>query len=142
MIIVLQRSQKTRILHKSWNLQRSLQRSVYKNSYILFLFVKWRATERPIFNLSYLIMISNNLNFNYFFIFPLLAAISVTAREIITAGFPKKTNSLHIVFTSSLIVTIIAGLITIFTYTPINTEYINIILITSLFVTIANIFLY
>ena len=84
----------------------------------------------------------NNLNFNYFFIFPLLAAISVTAREIITAGFPKKTNSLHVVFTSSLIVTIIAGLITIFTYTPINTEYINIILITSLFVTIANIFLY
>ena len=83
-----------------------------------------------------------NLNFNYFFIFPLLAAITVTFREIITAGFSKKTHSLHIVFTSSLVVTIFTGFITIFTYTPINIEYLYLILMASLFVTIANIFLY
>ena len=33
---------------KNWNMQRSLQRSFFKKSYILLLFVKWRATERPI----------------------------------------------------------------------------------------------
>ena len=80
-------------------------------------------------------------NFNYFFIFPLLAAITVTFREIITAGFQKNVNSIHIVFTSSLVVTIVTGIITIFTYTPINSEYLITIFLTSLFVTIANIFL-
>ena len=90
----------------------------------------------------FIIINPTNLSINYFFIFPLLAAITVTFREIITAGFPKNTHSLHIVFTSSLVVTIVSGLITIFTYTPINIEYLDFILITSLFVTIANIFLY
>ena len=90
-------------------------------------------------------MLYGDLQFFDIIIFAAIAAFIIyRLRSVLgkRTGFQKKTNSLHIVFTSSLIVTIIAGLITIFTYTPINTEYINIILITSLFVTIANIFLY
>ncbi len=51
----------------------------------------------------------NNLKFGFAFIYPLIAAIFITQRDIITRKFLNQYDSLQIVFITSLSVTVFFG---------------------------------
>ena len=47
-----------------------------------------------------------NMNFNFLFIFPIIAAIFLTIRDIATKGIATKNNSFEIIFVTSILITI------------------------------------
>jgi len=55
-----------------------------------------------------------NMNFNFLFIFPIIAAIFLTIRDIATKGIATKNNSFEIIFVTSILMTIFSGIGSIF----------------------------
>ena len=47
-----------------------------------------------------------NMNFNFLFIFPIIAAIFLTVRDIATKGIARKNNSFDIIFITSILMKI------------------------------------
>ena len=47
------------------------------------------------------------MNFNFLFIFPIIAAIFLTIRDIATKGIATKNNSFDIIFITSILMTVI-----------------------------------
>ena len=47
-----------------------------------------------------------NMSFNFLFIFPIIAAIFLTIRDIATKGIVTKNNSFEIIFVTSILITI------------------------------------
>ena len=68
-----------------------------------------------------------NLKFGYYFILPIMAAIFLTLRDVVTKGFAISDNGLEIIFVTSLLVTIFFGAIAIFF--PQYTNYDNLLYI-------------
>ena len=70
----------------------------------------------------------SNLKFGFIFILPILSAIFLTMRDVVTKGYKDTTNSLEIIFITSLLVAISFGITSIFF--PISLNFENIIYIT------------
>ena len=62
-----------------------------------------------------------NLIFGFIFILPILSAIFLTMRDVITKSYKDTSNSLELIFITSLLVTISFGIVSIFF--PININY-------------------
>ena len=82
----------------------------------------------------------NNLEFGIVFILPILAAIFLTMRDVITKGYKDKSNSLEIILITSLLVTISFGIVSIFFPIYIKFESIFYLFVASIFLTLAYLF--
>ena len=81
-----------------------------------------------------------NMNFNFLFIFPIIAAIFLTIRDIATKGIATKNNSFEIIFVTSILITIFSGTGSIFFEFTFKFEYLPNLLISSIFLIIAYVF--
>ena len=75
-----------------------------------------------------------NMNFNYLFILPIIAAIFLTIRDIATKPLATKSNSFEIIFVTSLLITIFTGLLSIFFGFQVTYEQSLHLIISSIFV--------
>ncbi len=81
-----------------------------------------------------------NINFNFLFLFPIIAAIFLTIRDIKTKGIATKTNSFEIIFITSVLMTLFSGIGSLFFEFTFKIEYLSNLLIASMFLTVAYIF--
>ena len=81
-----------------------------------------------------------NINFNFLFLFPIIAAVFLTIRDITTKGIATKTNSFEIIFITSLLMTIFSGIGSLFFEFTFKIEYLSNLFISSIFLTVAYIF--
>jgi len=81
-----------------------------------------------------------NLKFGYIFILPIMSAIFLTFRDVLTKGFKDSSSSLEIIFITSILVTIVFGALSIFYPIYVTYENISLIIISSIFLTIAYLF--
>lgn len=78
-----------------------------------------------------------HLKFGYIFILPISAAIFLTIKDVITKNYKDSSNSLEIIFITSLLVTIGFGLISLFFPTTLDFKTLLIISTSSIFLTFA-----
>ena len=76
------------------------------------------------------------LKFGFAFIYPLIAAIFITQRDIITRKFLNQFDSLQIVFITSFSITVFFGFGMFLNYKPINLEIFIYIFLSAIFVTL------
>ena len=81
-----------------------------------------------------------NVSFNVLYIFPIIAAIFLTIRDIATKGIATKTNSFEIIFITSILMTLFSGIGSLFFEFTFKIEYLPNLLISSILITIAYIF--
>ena len=81
-----------------------------------------------------------NFNFNLLFIFPIIAAVFLTIRDVATKGIVTKSNSFEIIFITSILMTIFSGIGSIFFEFTFKIEYLPNLFISSMFLTAAYIF--
>ena len=81
-----------------------------------------------------------NISFNYLYIFPIIAAVFLTIRDIATKGIATKTNSFEIIFITSVLMTLFSGIGSLFFEFTFKFEYLPNLFISSIFLTIAYIF--
>ena len=81
-----------------------------------------------------------NISFNFLYIFPIIAAIFLTIRDIATKGIATKTNSFEIIFITSILMTLFSGIGSLFFEFTFKIEYLPNLFISSIFLTIAYIF--
>ena len=81
-----------------------------------------------------------NVDFNFLFIFPIIAAIFLTIRDITTKGIATKSNSFEIIFITSVLMTLFSGIGSLFFDFTFKIEYLSNLFISSLFLTIAYVF--
>ena len=81
-----------------------------------------------------------NISFNFLYIFPIIAAIFLTIRDIATKGIATKTNSFEIIFITSILMTLFSGIGSIFFEFTFKIKYLPNLFISSVFLTIAYIF--
>ena len=75
-----------------------------------------------------------NIDFNYLFILPIISAIFLTIRDIATKSFATKTNNVEITFVTALLITIFAGIGSLFFGYHITANQLPHLLISSIFV--------
>jgi len=81
-----------------------------------------------------------NINFNFLFLFPIIAAVFLTIRDIKTKGIATKTNSFEIIFITSVLMTLFSGIGSLFFEFTFKIEHLSNLLIASIFLTVAYIF--
>ena len=81
-----------------------------------------------------------DLKFDYFFILPILSAVFLTVRDLVTKGYKDKSKSLEIIFVTSFLVTISFGIVACFYETNLSLEVLLYIIISSVTLTIAYFF--
>lgn len=75
-----------------------------------------------------------NLNFNFLFLLPIISAIFLTIRDIATKTLATKSNNVEITFITALLITIFAGLASLFFGYHVTIDETPHILISSIFV--------
>ena len=100
---------------------------------------RWSAV---IFGFIGVIFVINpqNINFNFLFIFPIIAAVFLTIRDIATKGIATKTNSFEIIFITSVLMTLSSGIGSLFFEFTFRIEYLPNLFTSSIFLTVAYIF--
>ena len=100
---------------------------------------RWSAV---IFGFIGVIFVINpqNINFNFLFIFPIIAAVFLTIRDIATKGIATKTNSFEIIFITSVLMTLFSGIGSLFFDFTFRIEYLPNLFTSSIFLTVAYIF--
>ena len=81
-----------------------------------------------------------NINFNFLYIFPIIAAIFLTIRDIATKGIATKSNSFEIIFITSVLMTLFSGIGSLFFEFTFKIEYLPNLFTSSIFLTVAYIF--
>ena len=77
-----------------------------------------------------------DINFSFLFIFPIIAAIFLTIRDIATKKIITKSNNFEIIFITSILVTIFSGFISVFIDFEITINQLPYLLISAFFLTI------
>ena len=100
---------------------------------------RWSAV---IFGFIGVIFVINpqNINFNFLFIFPIIAAVFLTIRDIATKDIATKKNSFEIIFITSVLITLFSGIGSLFFEFTFRIEYLPNLFISSIFLTAAYIF--
>jgi len=81
-----------------------------------------------------------DLKFGYIVILPLLTAIFLTLRDVVTRGYKKTSNSLEIIFITSLFVTVSFGAVSFFFPSYISYDSLIYIFVSSIALTLAYLF--
>ena len=81
-----------------------------------------------------------DINFNYLFVLPILAAIFLTIRDILTKNIVTKKNSFEIILVTSILMTLFSGISSIYFGFNIQLNQILNILFSSIFLTFAYLF--
>ncbi len=76
----------------------------------------------------------HNLDFNYLFLLPIISAIFLTIRDISTKNLATKSNNVEITFVTAFLITIFAGLASLFFGYHVTIDETPHILISSIFV--------
>ena len=111
-----------------------------------FLFLKEKVGIRRwsavIFGFIGVIFVINpqNINFNFLYIFPIIAAVFLTIRDIATKGIATKKNSFEIIFITSVLITLFSGIGSLFFEFTFSIKYLPNLFISSIFLTAAYIF--
>ena len=100
---------------------------------------RWSAV---IFGFIGVIFVINpqNINFNFLYIFPIIAAVFLTIRDIATKDIANKKNSFEIIFITSVLITLFSGIGSLFFEFTFRIEYLPNLFISSIFLTAAYIF--
>ena len=80
------------------------------------------------------------INFNYLFILPILAAIFLTIRDILTKNIVNKKNSFEIILVTSILMTLFSGICSIYFGFNIQLNQILNIFFSSIFLTFGYLF--
>ena len=81
-----------------------------------------------------------DINFNYLFVFPILAAIFLTIRDIFTKNIITKKNSFEIILVTSILMTLFSGICSIYFGFNIQLNQIVNIFFSSIFLTFGYLF--
>ena len=81
-----------------------------------------------------------DMHFNFLYIFPIIAAIFLTIRDIATKGMATKSNSFEIIFITSFLMTLFSGIGSLFFEFTFKIEYLPNLFTSSIFLTIAYVF--
>tara|TARA_B100000795_G_scaffold241341_1_gene204041 strand:+ start:314 stop:1207 length:894 start_codon:yes stop_codon:yes gene_type:complete len=104
--------------------------------------VRWRRWSAVLLGFIGVVVVINpgKLEFGYYFIFPILAAIMLSIRDMYTKNFKKNYHSLQIAFMTCFVVTIIFGLFSIYKFYDFSLEDIFILFISAFFLALGYIF--
>ena len=104
--------------------------------------VRWRRWSAVILGFAGVVVVVNpaDLKYGYYFIFPLLAAILLTFRDIYTKNIKGNFHSLQIAFITCLIVTIFFGILCIYKFYNFNSEEYLIMFVSSFFLSLGYVF--
>jgi len=104
--------------------------------------VRWRRWSAVILGFIGVVVVINpgKLEFGYYFIFPILAAIMLSIRDMYTKNFKKNYHSLQIAFMTCFVVTIIFGLLSIYRFYEFTLGDIFILFISAFFLAVGYIF--
>ena len=72
---------------------------------------------------SIIVINPQNMNFNFLYIFPIIAAIFLTIRDIKTKNIANENNSFDIIFITSLLMTVFSGFGSLFSEFTFKLEY-------------------
>jgi drug/metabolite transporter (DMT)-like permease len=98
--------------------------------------VGWRRWTAVLFGFLGVIIIIHpqHLQFGYAFIFPLVSAIFIAKRDTITRKMLNKFDSLHVIFITSIFITVFFGFGMFFYYQPINFYTLQFIFLSSILI--------
>ena len=104
--------------------------------------VRWRRWSAVILGFIGVVVVINpgKLEFGYYFIFPILAAIMLSIRDMYTKNFKRNYHSLQIAFMTCFVVTIIFGIFSIYKFYDFSLKDIFILFISAFFLALGYIF--
>jgi len=104
--------------------------------------VRWRRWSAVLLGFIGVVIVINpgNLESSYYFIFPVIAAIMLSIRDMYTKNFKKDYSSLQIAFITCFVVTILFGLLSIYKIYYFNLMDIFILFVAAFFLALGYIF--
>ena len=104
--------------------------------------VRWRRWSAVLLGFIGVVIVINpgKLESSYYFIFPIVAAILLSIRDMYTKKFKKKYTSLQIAFMTCFIVTALFGLLSIYKFYDLSLMDISILFIAAFFLALGYIF--
>jgi len=104
--------------------------------------VRWRRWSAVLLGFIGVIVVINpgKLEFGYYFVFPILAAIMLSLRDMFTKNFKRNYHSLQIAFMTCFVVTIIFGILSVYKFYVFNSKDIFFLLIAAFFLALGYIF--
>ena len=104
--------------------------------------VRWRRWSAVLLGFVGVAVVINpgKLEFGYYFIFPILAAIMLSIRDLYTKNFKQDYHSLQIAFMTCFVVTIFFGLLSIYKFYDFSLKDILILFISAFFLALGYIF--
>ena len=104
--------------------------------------VRWRRWSAVLLGFVGVVVVINpgQLESSYYFIFPIIAAIMLSIRDLYTKNFKKDYHSLQIAFMTCFVVTILFGLLSIYKFYDFNLMDIFILFIAAFFLALGYIF--
>ncbi|MDA8932768.1 DMT family transporter [Candidatus Pelagibacter ubique] len=104
--------------------------------------VRWRRWSAVILGFIGVVVVVNpgKLEFGYYFIFPILAAIMLSIRDMYTKNFKKDYHSLQTAFMTCFVVTIFFGILSIYKFYDFTLKDIFILFISAFFLAMGYIF--
>ena len=104
--------------------------------------VRWKRWTAVIIGFTGVVIVINpgELKFGYYFIFPLLSALFLSIRDLVTRNIQTEHNSLQIAFITCLVVTIFFGVLSIYKFYSFSLEQSIILIISAFFLSFGYIF--
>ena len=104
--------------------------------------VRWRRWSAVLIGFVGVLIVINpgTLEFGYYFIFPILAAIMLSIRDMYTKNFKKNYHSLQIAFMTCFVVTTIFGLFSFYKFYDFTMRDIFVLFISAFFLALGYIF--
>ena len=104
--------------------------------------VRWRRWSAVLLGFIGVVVVINpgKLETSYYFIFPIIAAIMLSIRDLYTKNFKHNYHSLQIAFMTCFVVTIFFGILSIYKFYDFNLKDIFILFISAFFLSIGYIF--
>ena len=104
--------------------------------------VRWRRWSAVLLGFIGVVVVINpgQLESNYYFIFPIIAAIMLSIRDMYTKKFKKNYPSLQIAFMTCFVVTILFGLLSIYRFYDFSLRDIFILFVAAFFLALGYIF--
>ena len=104
--------------------------------------VRWRRWSAVLLGFIGVVIVINpgKLESSYYFIFPIIAAIMLSIRDMYTKNFKKDYPSLQIAFITCFVVTVLFGILSIYKFYDFSLEDIFILFIAAFFLALGYIF--